>query len=72
MWSKDLTAMWSIYREFHILKFKDLIYLQNCIFMLQIEQNKQLAAPFPGLKYCGESLNNMTRSAAKKITSFFN
>ena len=26
----------SIYREFPILKFKGLIYLQNCIFMLQI------------------------------------
>ena len=45
----------SIFEEFHILKFKDLIYLQNCLFMLQIEQNEQLAASFQGLKYCGKS-----------------
>ena len=57
----------SIFKEFHILKFKDLIYLQNCIFMLQIEQNKQLAASFPGLKYCGEGHNYMTWSTTKKL-----
>ena len=57
----------SIYKEFHILKFKDLIYLQNYLFMLQIEQNKPLAASFLGLKYCGESHNYTTRSAAKKV-----
>ena len=51
----------SIYKEFHILKFKDLIYLQICLYMSQIEQ-KHLAASFPGLKYCGESHNYMTRS----------
>ena len=28
-----------ICKEFRILKFKDLIYLQNCLFMLQIENN---------------------------------
>ena len=47
----------SIFKEFHILNFKDQMYLQNCLFMLQIEQNKQLAASFPGLEYCGESHN---------------
>lgn len=46
----------SIYKELHILKFKDLI-----------EQNKQLTASFPRLKYCDESHNYMTRSAAKKL-----
>ena len=35
--------------------------------MLEIVQNKQLAASFPGLKYCGESHNYMTRSATKKL-----
>ena len=38
--------------------------------MLQIEQNKQLAAFFPGLKYCGESHNYMTPSAAKNYFIF--
>ena len=56
-----------IFKELHILKFKDLIYSQKCLFMLQIEQNKQLAASFPGLKYCGESHNYMTRLATKKL-----
>ena len=46
----------SIYKELYTLKFKDLI-----------EQNKQLAASFPRLKYCDESHNYMTRSAAKKL-----
>ena len=57
----------SIYKEFHILKFKNLIYLQNRLFMLQIKQNKQIAASFLGLKYCGKRDNYMTRSAAKKL-----
>ena len=35
--------------------------------MLQIEQNKQIVASFPRLKYCGESHNYMTPSATKKI-----
>ena len=48
------------YKEFYIFKFKDLIYLQNCFFVLQIEQNKELTAFFPGLKYCGKSHNCMT------------
>ena len=38
------------YKEFYVFKFKDLIYLQNCFFVLQIEQNKELTASFPGLK----------------------
>ena len=28
-----------IYKEFSIIKFKDLIYFQNCLFMLQKENN---------------------------------
>ena len=35
--------------------------------MLQKEQNKQLAASFARLKYCGESHNYVTRSATKKL-----
>ena len=44
-----------------------MIYLQNYSFMLQIEQNKQLAASFPRLKYWGESHKYMTWSTAKKL-----
>ena len=35
--------------------------------MLQIVQNKQLAASFPGVKCCGESHNYMTQSTTKKL-----
>ena len=35
--------------------------------MLEIEQNKQLATSFPGMKYCGESHNYMAQSAAKTL-----
>ena len=30
-----------IYKKLNTLKFKDLIYLQNCLFMIEIENNKQ-------------------------------
>ena len=50
-----------IYEEFNILKFiKDLIYLQICLFMLQIEINKQLAASISRLKYSSENHNYTT------------
>ena len=48
-----------IYKELNILKFKDLIYLQNSLFMFQIENNKQ-AASFSRLKYCCEDHNYTT------------
>ena len=50
-----------IYKEYNVLKFKDLIFLPNCLFMLQIEHNKQLAASFSGLKCCGENHNYAAR-----------
>ena len=56
-----------IYKESNILKFKDLIYFQNCLFMLQIENDKELAASFLGLKYCGENHNYKARSMTKKL-----
>lgn len=55
----------SIYREFDLLKFNNLTYLQNCLSILQIEQNKEQYASLLGLKYCGESHNYMTRLTAK-------
>ena len=35
-----------------MLKFNDMMYLQNCLFMLQMEQNQKLASSFPGLNPC--------------------
>ena len=49
-----------IYKELNILNFKDLIYLKNCLFMLRIENNKQLAASFSGLKCCVENHSYLT------------
>ena len=56
-----------IYKELNTLKFKDLIYFQNCLFMLQIENNKQIAASFSELKYCGKNHNYTTRLATRKL-----
>ena len=30
-----------LYKDLKILKFKDLLHLQNCLFVLQIEQNQK-------------------------------
>ena len=45
-------------KKFGILKFHDLIKLQNCIFICQLEQ---LAKIFPTLKHCGDNHNYQTR-----------
>ena len=50
-------AAHTIYCKLHILKFNDMIYLQKCLFMLQIEQNQKLASFFPGLKLFGDKHN---------------
>ena len=36
----------SFIKDLKILKFKDLLHLQNCLFVLQIEQNETLAKSF--------------------------
>lgn len=61
-----------IYKELSIFKFHDLIYLQNCLFMLQIELNESLVASFPDLKYCGEHHNYATRSKTQKLCNIPN
>ena len=45
------------FKKFGILKFHDLIKLQNCIFICQLEQDEQLAKNFATLKHCGDSHN---------------
>ena len=56
-----------LYKELNILKFRDMVHLQNCLFMSQIEQNQKLAETFPALKHCGDNHKYNTRSAAKKL-----
>ena len=49
-----------LYKDLKILKFKDLLHLQNCLFVLQIEQNQTLAKSFVTLKHCGDNHNYQT------------
>ena len=46
---------------------KDLLHLQNCLFVLQIEQNQTLAKSFLTLKHCGDNHNYQTRASTKRI-----
>ena len=36
-----------IYKDHKILKFADILKVQNCLFMYQVEQNNALATSFP-------------------------
>lgn len=67
MFKKLHNSAHPIYKELSILKFQDLISLQNCLFMFQTEQSESLAKYFPGLKYCGEHHNYATRSKTQKL-----
>lgn len=40
----------SLYTKLNILKFKDMVHLQNYLFMSQVGHNKKLAETFPALK----------------------
>ena len=55
------------FKDLKILKFKDLLYLQNCLFVSQIQQNKALAKSFVTLKHCGDNHNYQTRASTKRI-----
>ena len=54
-----------LYKDLKILKFKDLLHLQNCLFVLQIEQNQTLAKSFVTLKHCGDNHNYQMRASTK-------
>ena len=56
-----------LYKNLKILKFQDFLQLNNCLFMCQLEQNKKLAATFPGIVYTKEKHNYNTRSARKNL-----
>ena len=42
-------------------------YLQNCLFISQIETNQKLANSFADLKHCGDSHNCQTKSKTKGL-----
>ena len=54
-------------KKFGILKFHDLIKLQNCIFICHLEQDEQLAKTFPTSKHCGDNHNYQTRSTTNRL-----
>ena len=56
-----------LYKNLRIIKFQDLLLLNNCLFMCQLEQNKKLTSTFPGLVYTKEKHNYNTRSARKNL-----
>ena len=56
-----------VYFKLYIQNFNDMIYLQNCLFMLQIEQNQTLALSFLGPKLCGDKHSYMTRSVTQNF-----
>ena len=55
------------FKKIGILKFHDLIKLQNCLFICQLEQNNQLAKSFLALKHCGDNHSYQTRSTTKRL-----
>ena len=55
------------FKKIGILKFHDLIKLQNSLFICQLEQDEQLAKSFPALKHCGDNHNYQTRSTTKRL-----
>ena len=56
-----------LYKDINVLKFKDLLHLQNCLFVLQIEQNQTLAKSFVTLKHRGDNHNYQMRASTKII-----
>ena len=61
----DSTA--KLYKNLKVLKFCEIVHLQNCLFMNQIEQNEKFAKSFSELKYCGYNHNYQTRSVTRKL-----
>ena len=55
-----------IYKNHKILKFTDILKVQNYLFMYQVEQNNALATSFPAL-HSRDKHNYLTRSATKNL-----
>ena len=64
---KPTKAVSGDFKKFGILKFHDLIKLQNCLFICQLEQDEQLAKTFPALKHCGDNHNYQTKFTSKRL-----
>ena len=53
-----------VYKDLKILKFKHLLHLKNCLFVLQIEQNKTFAKSFVTLN---DNHNYQMQACTKRI-----
>ena len=49
------------------MNFLDFLYLQNCLFMSQIETNQTLANSFVDLRHCRENRNYLTKSKVERL-----
>ena len=55
-----------IYKDRKILKLTDILKVQNCLFMYQVEQNNALATFLPAL-HSRDKHNYQTRSATQNL-----
>ena len=64
---KKQDSISQVCKELKILKFPDLLYLQNCLFIPQIAKKQRLANSFVDLRHCGANHNYLTKSKAKGL-----
>ena len=67
MYKKKQDPAEQLYKKLGILKFPDIVHLQNCLFMSQIETNKKLKESFTQLKHCSDNHNYQTRAKSKRL-----
>ena len=53
--------------QVYTLKFPSLLYLQNCLFMSQIEINQRLTKSFVDITQCSDNHKYLTKSKAKGL-----
>ena len=58
-----------VQKELTILKFPELMYLQNFLFMSQIETNQTCS--FVDLRHCVDNHNYLIKSKAKSLLDLF-
>ena len=67
MFKKKQDTISQVTKELKTLKFSDFLYLQNCLFMSEIETNRRLANSFVDLRHCGDNHNYLTKSKARDL-----
>ena len=67
LFKKKQYSICQVYKELKILKFSNRLYLQNHIFMSQIETNQRLTNSFLDLRHCNDKRNYLTKSKAKGL-----